>query len=221
MSGLCYGCLPFIYNRHFSYSLSQPCCITPWWYHNFVVSQTGGITNSANWWYHVTHYSQDTTEIQLALLNMYSYGHTGHHSYVIIMLSCSLEIPITHTCPLTSSLYVSGWSGNTRLKAHSHESGSYLDSLNVDRILLPANTDLIRIPFTCAKEEAVPMQPLCCGQHPSPRNEQRKNPRQAITTLPVALLQTITTLPVTVFDFSILRSRVLDLGLALLPPVFS
>ena len=54
---------------------------------------------------------------------------------------------------------------------------------------MSANSDLIRIPlvFTCAKEEVVPMQPLYRGQHPSPRNKQRKYPRQAITTLLVAV----------------------------------
>ena len=64
----------------------------------------------------------------------------------------------------------------TFLKAHSHESGSYPDSRNVDQILLPANPDLIRIPFTCANEETVPMHPFYCGQHPSPQNKQGKNP---------------------------------------------
>ena len=53
------------------------------------------------------------------------------------------------------------------VKAHSHEYGSY-PGLHVDQILLPANPDLIQIPFTCTKEEAVPMQPLYRGQHPSP-----------------------------------------------------
>ena len=38
------------------------------------------------------------------------------------------------------------------IKPRSHESGSNLDSRDVDRILLLINPDLIPIPFTCAKE---------------------------------------------------------------------
>ena len=75
----------------------------------------------------------------------------------------------------------------------------------MDQILLPANPDLIRIPFTCEKEEAVLMQPVDSIH----LHEINKGRIQAITTLPVA-----------VFDFSILRSLVLDLGLALPPPLF-
>ena len=42
--------------------------------------------------------------------------------------------------------------GGLNLKPRSHESGSNLDSRDVDRILLLINPDLIPIPFTCAKE---------------------------------------------------------------------
>ena len=93
------------------------------------------------------------------------------------------------------------------LKAHSHESGSYPDSRNVDRILLQANPDLIRIPFTCANEENGSDAALVYTADSIHLHEINKARIQAITTLPVAI-----------FDFFILHSQILDLGLALPPP---
>ena len=89
------------------------------------------------------------------------------------------------------------------LKAHSHESESYPDSRNVHQILLPANPDLIRIPFTCANERRFRCNP--CTMDSIHLHEIQGR------------IQAITTLPVVVSDFSILRSQVLDLGLTLPP----
>ena len=68
------------------------------------------------------------------------------------------EVHFLINCPMTTdnkerfNLFNHCTSLLPSFKPRSHESGSNLDSRDVDRILLLINPDLIPIPFTCAKE---------------------------------------------------------------------